>query len=171
MKALDVKATVRITGPLTVFDHLRRIDLRKTFRELGKPTRIDQRQHHVAERGPAHRWPALAASTIARNRYPRATKGRKRAGGRWRKKLPSISAVMGRKLLRRLPAALISRASSHSLIVFSRVRWSGVHQEGGRAGHGARIPQRQFLWISPWLVRYAIAAFERALAATAAKVP
>ncbi len=33
--------------------------------------------------------------------------------------------------------------------MFSRIAWAGVHNEGGTAGHGARIPARVFLEWSP----------------------
>ena len=33
--------------------------------------------------------------------------------------------------------------------MFSRIEWAGVHNEGGSAGHGARIPARVFLGWTP----------------------
>ena len=39
------------------------------------------------------------------------------------------------------------RVESKVVIVFSGPRWSGVHNSGGRAGHGANIKKRQFLKI------------------------
>jgi len=171
VKGVDVKLEVIAHGAMAAFRRMSELDKAKVFRGLKLPTRIDQRQHHQAERAPSARWPALAPSTIERNKYARATKGRKRAigkgrGQRWRKSLGRISAVMGRKLLRRLPGAILASVTSRSLIWRSRVGWASVHQFGGRAGNGARIPQRQFLWISPWLERTAREHFEKALVAT-----
>ena len=46
-------------------------------------------------------------------------------------------------------------ASRTSLRGESRVPWSGIHQDGGTAGRGSRIPARPFLWMSEEFLRLA----------------
>jgi len=113
---------------------------------------FDQRHHWRKDEAPWGHWPGLAASTLERRtrRRGRDKKGRNRS---WPK-----------KLLGRFPTAVKSIASAKSLIVESRVkRFSMIHQQGGRAGHGARIPSRQYMWISEWLLQQAQKAFTKAL--------
>lgn len=152
MKLADIKATVRYGNVLNMFDRLRKVDIKDAFLELRGPARFDQRHHWRKDEAPDGQWPGLAASTLERRTRPR---GRGKDGRRrsWPK-----------KLLGRFPTALQSIASARSLIVKSRVkRFSMIHQEGGRAGHGARIPRRQYLWISDWLRQQAVKALQRAL--------
>jgi phage gpG-like protein len=52
------------------------------------------------------------------------------------------------RLLGRLPTSYALTVGRRSVSVVSSVRWSAVHQQGGTAGHGARIPARPFLWVS-----------------------
>lgn len=52
------------------------------------------------------------------------------------------------KLLGRVARQVIFRAGDTSVKVLSKVPWSGVHNDGGTAGHGARIPKRVFLEIT-----------------------
>lgn len=161
---IGIKVTVRVDGIVSALHLLSKPNKAAVFKELRGPARFDQHHHDRREEGPEGRWPALAPSTIARNRYIRSKKGTKvksRPGQRRRKPKP------GRKLLLRLPRAVESITSAHSLVIRSRVRrgLGLIHQQGGRAGHGSRIPQRQYLWISDWLREKARAAFQAALVA------
>lgn len=60
-----------------------------------------------------------------------------------------------RRVLGKLPAALKVGARSGLVYVESRVRWSGAHQDGGKVGRGAVLPERRFLWISPKMIETA----------------
>ncbi len=154
----DLQATVRYGSVKLLFTNLRNVDLRKTFLDLRGPARFDQRHHWRKEESPEGHWPGLAASTRERRtrRRGRDKSGRKR---NW-----------ARKLMGRFPNALQSIASSRSLIIRSRVkRFSMVHQKGGRVGHGARLPARQYLWISDWLRNRAATLFAQALQRAADK--
>lgn len=152
MRLTDIRAVVRFGSVINMFDRLRKIDMKETFLELRGPARFDQRHHWRKDEAPDGHWPGLARSTLERRKRPRG-RGKDGRNRSWPK-----------KLLGRFPNALQSIASSKSLIVRSRVkRFSMIHQEGGRAGHGARIPRRQYLWISHWLVMQARKAFEKAL--------
>lgn len=159
---IDVECTVRVDGIVAALHRLAKLDRTRVFKELRGPARFDQNHHDRTAEGPDGRWPALAASTLARNKWIRSRKGTKakaRLPGSRRRRPKS------RKLLGRLPRALESIVSAHSLAIRSRVRrgLGLVHQAGGRAGRGSRIPRRQYLWISDWLKEKARVAFQDAL--------
>ncbi len=158
---IDVKAIVRIKAPMRMLRDIVRFDPKPVFQLLRKPAHIDQRQHDSAARGPDGPWPQLAASTIARNRFNRTVKGAKG------KRTIRLGGSTKHKLLGRLPRAMKDIVSSRSLIVRSRVGWSIAHQGGAVVGNGARLPRRQFAWISKWLGEQARVAFERAINALA----
>jgi phage gpG-like protein len=44
-----------------------------------------------------------------------------------------------------MPGSIRATVGSGSLQVFSEIEWAAVHNDGGTAGHGAKIPQRTFL--------------------------
>jgi len=173
VRLADVRAHVYVGDVVKMFRRLGNLDTKRVFSELRGPARFDQRKHDQEETGPSRHWPALAPSTIARNRYARTTvtrtgknKGKRRTAQKaWRRSY-------ARKLLGRLPNALRVNVSVRSLVIRSRGRpkVGYIHQAGGIAGHGARIPRRQYLWISPWLGEQARKAFERALTKAAAGV-
>lgn len=149
---VDVRAVVYLGSVRNMFARLSRLQVKKTFNELKGPAVFDQRHHWRKDEAPWGHWPGLAPSTLERRTRKRGRdkKGRNRS---WPK-----------KLLGRFPTAVKSIASGRSLIVESRVRrFSMIHQRGGVAGHGARIPSRQYLWISEWLLRQAEKAFIKAL--------
>jgi hypothetical protein len=155
----DVHATVRIGSVRDLFTRLARIDVRRVFEDLRGPAVFDQRHHWRKDEAPFGRWPGLAASTLERRSRPRGRdkRGRNRS---WPK-----------KLLGRFPTAVQSIASARSLVVRSRVkRFSWIHQAGGRAGHGARIPSRQYMWISSFLREDARRLFQKALQKAAGRI-
>lgn len=141
---VDVDAVVKFGGIKAMFVKLGRRDFSRVFRELRKPTNADMRDHKNRMRGPRGPWPYLASTTIAR---------RVRMGQR-----------QNRQILARLPGANRISTNADRLLLKSRVRWSLAHQDGPtRVGHGAIVPQRQYLWIGPRLVKQVKAKFEDAL--------
>jgi phage gpG-like protein len=125
--------------------------LAPAFRELRRPLRADQRAHSRAEEGPDGHWPPRSPFTearrLARNRRVRASKALAIRPSRRRRTTP-------KRLLGRLPAAILVKVGELYIRATSRVAWSGVHQYGGNAGR-ARIPARPFLWLSDGLLRTA----------------
>lgn len=88
-------------------------------RSLRGPVKVDQQNHARAKEGPDGPW------------KPR------KLGGR-------------RKVLGRLPGAIRVTVTGATVAAVSKVSWSGAHQDGPtRVGHGAVVPERQFLWLSP----------------------
>lgn len=80
--------------------------------------------------------------------------GRAMARAAWRRasgKLASIGKgrALGRhkRLLGRLPTSLLGEQSETGVSLESHAPWAGIHNEGGRAGNGALIPERAFLVI------------------------
>lgn len=124
---------------------LARPDLRPAWKEVKKPLRADLKDHKKRRESPEGSWAPIASSTKAR-----------RLAGRNKR---------SRRLLGRLPSAIKLSYDRRRLIAGSIVkRWPQVHQWGGRAGHGARIPQRQFLWVSDKLTEAAAAIIAKVLA-------
>lgn len=144
MAQSDIYANMRIGGVLAAFEHLRKLDIKAVFLKLRKPMHYDQRDHRDRQRGPRGPWQQLAASTKAR--YAREGKRR------------------NRRILARLPNARQTFVTSRSIRLRSPVRWSMAHQDGPtRVGHGSRLPQRQFFWISKRLKQEARRYFMLAL--------
>jgi hypothetical protein len=118
-------------------------DLRPAWKELGKPFRADLAEHRKKQEGPDGSWPQLASSTKMRRRS-----GRRRS----------------RRMLGRLPTAMTLKNERSRMIGRSLVRWSSVHRDGGRAGHGARIPRRDWLWPSQRFLDHASQVIAKGLA-------
>lgn len=149
---IGIKATINLKPTFAMLKRVKNMDTRAVFKRIQPSAIHDQQQHDRATSGPDGAWPALAPSTIERRTRARGLSkaGKKRS---W----PT-------KLLGRLPKSLKPTASRLRLLVQSRVKeFSLIHQQSGIAGHGARIPRRQFLWISPWLIERARVEFLRAL--------
>lgn len=66
-----------------------------------------------------------------------------------RKRRSSRNALKKHRLLGRLPTSLAVKISRGVLQVYSKVPWSGVHNVGGTAGKGSKIPARTFLRLEP----------------------
>ena len=54
-----------------------------------------------------------------------------------------------RPILGRIRKAFESKIDSGMLKIVNKVGFSGVHNDGGTAGHGAKIPERRFLFLEP----------------------
>lgn len=136
MSDLFVSVTVDIGKVEEGFDAMERRAgmLGDAFRQLKKPMRADQRSHSKQKEGPDGAWPA-------RKRLGSGTKKARRRNAR--------------KLLGRLPNAIVVKSYRSAVVAQSRASWSSVHQEGGRVGRGAVVPRRQFLWISDELLKTA----------------
>lgn len=116
----------------------RRSVLHAALLDIKLPMRTDQKEHAKAKTGPEGSWAPRAASTMA-------ARAKARKSGR---KFPS-------RLLGRLPTAVSYRVTANAVIAESRIGFSEIHQDGGTAGKGARIPARPFLWISDQLMHTA----------------
>lgn len=51
----------------------------------------------------------------------------------------------GARLLGKMSSSIKTEIRGGSLSVYSEIEWAGVHNDGGTAGHNAKIPQREFL--------------------------
>lgn len=120
-------------------------NMRDVFSKSRRDMRIDQKQHAKDQVAPDGGWPPLAQSTLDRRRARPGRQGRKRR----RRSRPAKRAP---RMLGRLPRAIEIIATDMSIAAKSRVKWSGIHKWGGVAGHGARIPPRDFLWASRQLM-------------------
>ncbi len=137
------------------------IDLRPAFRKLRTPLRKDQREHMRAQSGPGGKWPNLAPSTRAKRLKMGGVRGALTKKGKLRKGAKrKLNFMLSSKLLK---GAKI-KVRPKSIEIRSKVKWAGIHQEGGRAGRGAQLPARTFMWISDELGRRAVALFREHLA-------
>ena len=114
-------------------------DLAPAWRKAKAPARVDLRDHRARNIGPDGPWPARSPFTLQRARS-KARKGARQSGKR------------ARRILGKLPTALKMDVSARALTIKSRVKWAAIHQEGGRAGRGSKIPPRPFLWASDRLL-------------------
>lgn len=125
--------------------------LRPAFREIRKPMRQDQRAHASEERGPGGAWPPRSPLTEARrkarNKGVRATKAMRAIAITKFKKRPTPKRILGR-----LPNAVVYVVGDLFIRATSRVPWSAAQQDGGRVGRGAILPARPFLWLSSTLL-------------------
>lgn len=127
---------------------------RAFFSALRKPVKEDVAEHQKERRGEAGAWPALDPDTLDKRRRRRASA----AGRRKRRRRRAVSTA---RMLGRLPRAWQVLVSPDSIRLVNRVRWSDVHNTGGQAGNGARIPQRQFAYVSADLVQGAQELYQR----------
>lgn len=100
-------------------------NLTPVFQRLVPDMRRDQESHFAEQKGTDAAWPPRAASTMKR-------RGKSARGG----------------LLGKLKSAFRVEFSRVEIAAFEIVEWSGVHQDGGRVGHGAVIPQREHMYMS-----------------------
>lgn len=159
-------ATVNIADALGDFARMEAAAkrLRPAWSSLRRPMRDDQADHAKAQAGPDGKWPKNSAKTVERRRQ--AARGRRRA-----MKAAKTKAKFSNKrrqfragrLLGSLPnrTVKVQQLGSDGLLAISKVKWSGVHQEGGRAGRGSRIPARPFLWLSDRFKRQVVEAIEQ----------
>jgi len=139
-------------------------DLHKVFRGLRPSLRDNLQKHADAEESPTgSRWPQRATSTMeklekrahsARTADAILTKRKRRrsirkkgatAGGRFAGPLRQKQIL---SLLGKLPIGVKTMAKGAALEAASTASWAGIHNEGGVAGHGARIPEREFVAFS-----------------------
>jgi phage gpG-like protein len=110
---------------------------RAGLQALKAPIKQDQKEHAQAQEGPEGKWKPRSPASVARAKLGRG------AGSKRRMRGPN------RKLLASLPRRTIQvKVQARRIIVLSKVPWAGVHQHGGTAGRGAKIPARPFLWFS-----------------------
>jgi phage gpG-like protein len=128
-------------------------NLRPVWREIRTPFRKAQAEHIRAQRGPDSEWPALAQSTKAARlgRGGRAGKFTKR--GKLRK---PVQRKLGRALSARMVSGAKMKLDARAIMIRSAVPWAGIHQHGGIAGRGARIPARPFMYVDDKTIRLTV---------------
>lgn len=105
-------------------------DLRPVLRRLKKPFKKDLREHQRRKEGPSGPW------------EPRAKQSRRRKGSKAKK------AKRSRRVLGKLPGAVVVKHSHRSISGESKVPWAAAHQDGATVGRGVVLPSREFLFFS-----------------------
>jgi len=129
-------------------------NLRPVFAELKPELQAEIQSHFEAQEGPEGPWPQRAASTEARmTKQARmvAKRGSTKRGKLTRRTIRRVGRIFGQPLLGyKFPFQLTFDVERNYLEARNRVKWSAIHDEGGRAGRGGRsnIPRRQFMWAS-----------------------
>lgn len=121
-------------------------NLGPAFKEAKKPVRKDQRDHAKSRQGPNGPWAPKSPLTRAREALAAKRRGKR----------PRV-----RRLLGRLPGAIAVESNRVRVVARSKAWWSGVQQDGGTVGRGARLPARPFLWASDALKEVIKVIFER----------
>ena len=155
---------------LTQFDKATRrmikagADMRPAFRKARPSFRKDQREHMKAqESSSGGAWPKLAASTKEKRISKGGRAGKFTKRGKLRK---PARRKLNRILSGRLNVGAKVAVKQREMTFTSRAKWAGIHQEGGVAGKGSRIPKREFLWVSdPFLRKFVATAGEHLRAA------
>lgn len=129
---IGIKGSADVSGVLRDIERVRQLarSPRVVLRSMRTPVRRDQMAHGRAAAASDGAWPKRAAATVE-------GRGKKRA------------KIRRRRLLGKLSSAIKIFIDRSTLTVQSMVKWSAIHQHGGIAGRGARIPRREFLWFSP----------------------
>lgn len=123
---------------------LRSKDLRAVFAPILKALRADIREHFRAHQGPdGGAWQPLAESTKERYAAGKRYKRGARKGIPLKRVQKRVANVLGR-----LKSAIGYSIFPKYLEGRALPQWAGVHEYGGAAGHGARIPQRSFMYAS-----------------------
>lgn len=129
-------------------------DLRPVFRVIRRDVNEELKEHFERGEGPAGDWPAWSQATTEKFLGRLDSRGRRenvynrgaRAGQLNRRGMRRALNMLGR-----LKSAWDFQMDRTTLMATSRVPWSGVHQDGGKAGRGARVPARPFMWITQGL--------------------
>ena len=103
------------------------LHLGDVFRAARADMRTDQLEHGRAQEGPEGKWPPRAAATIEKLRASRRR---------------------SRRPMGRLPREIDYKSSDTGVRGESRVPGSLAHMIGDRVGRGARLPVREFMWMS-----------------------
>lgn len=119
-------------------------DLRPVWREVRGGLRGDLKNHFDQRQGPEGAWAPPAASTIERL----LRQGGRSANINRKGQLKRRAARRLANQLGRLKSAWTIAYTRGSLTGESKAPWSGIHQDGGVAGRGARIPARPFAWVT-----------------------
>lgn len=146
----------------------RRKGLVKAFRSLRKPLREDLVAHANRESGPDGRWERRAASTQARltrtgpAKRTRTVRERRRRGRSGPLRETRVTTTYG-NLLGTLPSSVgvSTKKRGPTLIARSAGPMAAAHNEGAVVGHGARIPAREFVFISDPLKSLALDTMEK----------
>jgi phage gpG-like protein len=116
-------------------------NLKPVWRRIQPMLETDQLEHFTEQAGSGGAWPPLSASTLGRRKSNSSSRAKRR--GRNPPKRTS-GKIFGNKM----PSAFEILMWPREIAAISKIEWADVHQFGGTAGRGAKIPQREHLWLS-----------------------
>lgn len=125
----------------------RRAELgRDFFNALRPDARRELRMHASRRKGPSGAWAPPSRKT-------RVYEARRDLGGRFMQGRTRRKGKPG--TLGALTRSWSVKADDNGIHFLSKVPWADVHNSGGVAGKGARIPKREFGYFSEEFVTYA----------------
>ena len=125
-------------------------NLKKPFSRLSLPMKSDQKANFARREGPEGKWPPLAAETRGRKGHKKSrgkTAGRTKTGKR-RKRAATLGLLKQAFVIQFGKQHLIAKSTAR----FANGTTAAIHQDGGIAGHGAKIPARTHLYMSAQFV-------------------
>jgi hypothetical protein len=109
--------------------------------------RYDLKQHGLQTMGPNGAWPGLSKASQERNDLITSGGSRSRRGGRKRSPLGRPREILLGNL-GKITTAWKTFEDPEQLKFRQMVDWADVHNSGGVAGRGARMPSREFAYFS-----------------------
>lgn len=107
------------------------------------------------------KWAPLAASTVERRLSKGGRAGKFTKRGKLRKKAQrSLNRILSQKLV----SGARFKSSRMEAKITSKVKWAGVHQEGGTVGKGSKIKAREFFYVGEELEKQAVKLIEKHVA-------
>lgn len=125
----------------------RRAELGRDFFIALKPdARSDLAMRRHQRKGPSGAWPPPSRKT-------RVYEAKRDLGGRFMQGRTRRKGKPG--TLGKLTRSWSVKADDNGIHFLSKVPWADVHNSGGIAGKGARMPKREFGYFSPEFVEHA----------------
>lgn len=126
--------------------------------------RKDQVQHMKEQEGPKGKWPGLAQATIDKRLGRGGKAGKFTKRGKLKKRYAkSVARVLSGRLITKAKVRLFPNAIMIEASGRLNPGMTGIHQDGGVAGKGSRIPARTFMWVSEEFARAAAAEMAKIL--------
>lgn len=119
-------------------------DLRPVWKIVRGGLRKDLASHFATRSSPDGAWPPPAPATIEKM----LSRGGRKKNVTRRGVLKRGAAKRLANQLGRLKSWFVIRSNAAAITATSGADWSPVHQDGGTAGRGARIPKRTFAWVT-----------------------
>lgn len=118
-------------------------DLRKAVARGGGDKNTRGQLNRAAVLAEFHRRQGVKSSLSRREEIQKITDRQKASLDK--RTARAVEKALSKPILSGLARSISSKATKKQVVIESRAEWAGVHNKGGSAGKGARIPRREFL--------------------------